>query len=108
MFARKSVHNMNDNLQFWISVVISLIAIAFTGYQQYIANKQFLFEKRLYLYRMYTILVKHQEDATLYFKNKSPEELCVDDRLIGVLTNDVTLESGAVGWNDRKIARLWY
>lgn len=92
---------MNDNLQFWIPVVISITAIVLTGYQQYISNKQFLFEKRLYLYRMYTILVKHQEDATLYFKNKPPEELCVDDRLIGVLTNDVTLESGAVGWNDR-------
>ena len=101
MFARKSVHNMNDNLQFWIAVVISLIAIAFTGYQQYIANKQFLFEKRLYIYQMYKTLVQHQENAILHFKDKSPEDLCVDDNLIGALTNDVTLESGVVGWNDR-------
>ncbi len=93
---------MNDNLQFWIPVIISIITIAFTGYQQFIANKQFLFEKRLYLYRMYKILVKHQEDASLHFKNKSPEELCVDDMLISTLTNDAILESGVVGWNDRK------
>ena len=92
---------MNDNLQFWIAVVISLIAIAFTGYQQYIANKQFLFEKRLYIYQMYKTLVQHQENAILHFKDKSPEDLCVDDNLIGALTNDVTLESGVVGWNDR-------
>ena len=92
---------MNDNLQFWIPVVISLIAIAFTGYQQYIANKQFLFEKRLYIYQMYKTLVQHQENAILHFKDKSPEDLCVDDNLIGALTNDVTLESGVVGWNDR-------
>ena len=92
---------MNDNLQFWIPVVISLIAIAFTGYQQYIANKQFLFEKRLYIYQMYKTLVQHQENAILHFKDKSPEDLCVDDNLIGALTNDATLESGAVGWSDR-------
>ena len=92
---------MNDNLQFWIPVVISIVAIFLTCRQQYIANKQFLFEKRLYLYRLYKTLVKHQKDATPHFKNKLPEELCVDDMLIGVLTNDVTLESGAVGWNDR-------
>ena len=92
---------MNDNLQFWIPVVISIIAIVFTGYQQFIANKQFLFEKRVYLYRIYKTLVKHQKDAALHFENKSPEELCVDDMLIGALTNDATLESGAVGWSDR-------
>ena len=92
---------MNDNLQFWIPVVISLIAIAFTGYQQYISNKQFLFEKRLYIYQMYKILVQHQENAIPHFKDKLPEDLCVDDNLIGALTNDATLKSGVVGWNDR-------
>lgn len=101
LFVRKQVCDMNDDLQFWIPVVISIIAIVFTGYQQFIANKQFLFEKRLYFYRIYKILVKHQEDAALHFKNKSPEELCVDDMLIGTLTNDAILESGAIGWNDR-------
>ena len=95
------MRDVNDNLHFWIPVVISLIAIAFTGYQQYIANKQFLFEKRLYIYQMYKTLVQHQENAILHFKDKSPEDLCVDDNLIGALTNDVTLESGVVGWNDR-------
>lgn len=92
---------MSDYLQFWIPVAISIIAIVFAGYQQFIANKQFLFEKRLYLYRMYKTLVKHQEDAALYFKGEPSEELCVDAILIGTLTNDATLASDTIGWNDR-------
>ena len=92
---------MNDNLQFWIPVVISIIAIGFTGYQQFIANKQFLFEKRLCIYLIYRMLLKHQKDAALYLKNQSPEEVCVVNMLIVALTNDATLESGIAGWNDR-------
>lgn len=48
-YERKRIHNMKDSLEFLIPVIISIIAIVFTGIQQNIANKQFLFDKRLYL-----------------------------------------------------------
>ena len=92
---------MNDALQFWIPVVISIVAIGFTGYQQFIANKQFLFDKRLHLYLTYKTLLNHQKDASLHFKKESAEKVCADDILIGALTNDATLGSSTVGWNDR-------
>jgi len=92
---------MNDILKFWIPVIISIIAIVFTGRQQFISNKQFLFDKRLYLYRLYKILLVHQKAVELYFKDKSADNLCVDDMLIGELTNDSVLESSTIGWNDR-------
>lgn len=90
-----------SNYQFWIPVIVSILAILFTGYQQCISNKQFLFDKRLHLYQMYKTLLNHQKDASLYFTNKSDEDFCMDDMLISALTNDTILESSTNGWNDR-------
>ena len=92
---------MNDILKFWIPVIISIIAIIFTGLQQYMSNKQFLFDKRLYLYQLYKILFAHQKAVELYFRDESADDFCVDDMLIGELTNDSMLESSTIGWNDR-------
>lgn len=90
-----------SDYQFWIPVIISILAILLTGYQQYISNKQFLFDKRLHLYQMYRTLLNHQKDASLHFKKESAEDFCIDDMLICALTNDSILESSTTGWNDR-------
>ena len=92
---------MNDILQFWIPVIISIIAIIFTGRQQFISNKQFLFDKRIYLYQLYRIFLTHQKAVELHFRNKSADNFCVDKMLIGELTNDSILESSTSGWNNR-------
>ena len=94
---------MND-YQFLIPVITSLIAIVLTGYQQFIANKQFLFDKRLFVYRKYKTLLSHQKDAQLYFQDKSPNDFCAHDMLIGTLTNDTELAQAAKKWNDRNDA----
>lgn len=91
---------MDNNLQFWIPVIISIIAIIFTGYQQFISNKQFLFDRRLSLYQLYKTLLKHQMDAKRYFNNKA-DDLCMHDMLINTLTNDSKLSLAVKGWNDR-------
>ena len=93
------MHSMT-NYQFWIPTIISIVAIAFTGYQQFVANKQFLFDKRIHIYKLYKTLLNHQKDASLHFKGKC-DELCVHDMLIGALTNDSKLSLGTNGWNDR-------
>lgn len=92
---------MNDILKFWIPVIISIIAIVFTGRQQFISNKQFLFDKRLYLYQLYKMLLTHQKAVELHFRDRSTDDFCADDMLIGELTNDSILESSSIGWNDR-------
>lgn len=92
---------MSDILKFWIPIIISVIAIVFTGRQQFISNKQFLFDKRLYLYQLYKILLTHQKAVELHFRNKSLNDFCIDDMLISELTNDSILESSTIGWNDR-------
>lgn len=92
---------MKDSLEFLIPVIISIIAIVFTGMQQNIANKQFLFDKRLSIYQLYNILLEHQKVAELHFKGASVDDFCLDSMLISDLTNDSILESGIVGWNDR-------
>lgn len=92
---------MNDILKFWIPVVISIIAIVFAGIQQFISNKQFLFDKRLYFYRLYKMLLKHQKDVEIYFGDESAESICVDDMLISELTNDSILQSSIIGWTNR-------
>lgn len=87
--------------QFWIPVGVSILAIivtgCVTGYQQRISNKQFLFDKRLYLYQMYKTLLNHQKGVSL----PDEDDFCVDDMLISALTNDSILESSTNGWNDR-------
>lgn len=92
---------MNDILEFWIPVIISIIAIVFTGLQQNIANKQFLFDKRCYLYQLYKMLLVHQKAAELYFMDEPADDFCVDNMLIAELTNDSILASSTIGWNDR-------
>ena len=92
---------MNDILKFGIPVVISIIAIGFTGRQQFISNKQFLFDKRLYLYQLYKMLLAHQKAVEIHFMDESADNFCVDNMLIGELTNDSILESSTIGWNDR-------
>lgn len=100
-YVRKWGLMMNEILKFWIPVVISIISIVFTGRQQNIANKQFLFDKRCYLYQLYKMLLAHQKDAEIHFRDKSTNDFCVDDMLISELTNDSILESSIIGWNDR-------
>ena len=90
---------MENFLQFLIPVFISLLAIAFSGYQLFIMNQQFLFEKRMFLYRLYKTLLKHQEDARVYL-NDDPDNFCVYDMLIADLTNDSELESMCNGWEN--------
>lgn len=92
---------MNDNLQFWIPVSISVIAIVFTGYQQFVSNKQFLFDKRLLLYGIYKMLLNHQVEAGRYAQ-KNIDKFCDHYMLINELTNDSKLSSSVSGWNDRK------
>lgn len=92
---------MNDVLKFWIPVIISIIAIIFTGRQQFISNKQFLFDKRLYLYQLYKILLIQQKNVEFHFSNESANDFCAYDMIIAELTNDNILESSINGWNDR-------
>ena len=87
---------MESALQFWIPVIISIIAIIFTGYQQFISNKQFLFDKRLTLYQIYKTLLSHQKGANLYINESN--KICVHNRLIIALTNDSKLSSSVNEW----------
>lgn len=89
---------MKDSLEFLIPVIISIIAIVFTGLQQNIANKQFLFDKRLYLYQLYRILLIHQKEVETYFQDKSAEYFCIEAVLLSDLTNDSILDTDIVGW----------
>ena len=86
--------------QFWIPVIVSILAIVFTGYQHFVSNKQFLFDRRISVYRMYKILLNHQKEASCYVE-KTSSELCVHYMLISALTNDSKLSLGVTGWNDR-------
>ena len=90
---------MESALQFWIPVIISIIAIIFTGYQQFISNKQFLFDKRLTLYQIYKTLLSHQKGANLYINESN--KICVHNRLIIALTNDSKLSSSVNEWGVR-------
>lgn len=93
---------MRDNLEFLIPVIISIIAIVFTGMQQNIANKQFLFDKRLYLYQLYRILLKHQKEVETDFQDNSADYFCIDAELIYYLTCDSILDTDIVGWKAGK------
>ena len=85
-------------IEFAIPTIISIIAVWFTGYQQCVSNKQFLFDKRLSLYRMYKTLIRHQNDAMVHFQENT-DSFCVHDLLIHTLTNDSKLSSFVKGWD---------
>ena len=62
--------NMTEKINFIIPIIISILALLFSGYQLYISNKQFLFDKRLNIYIFYENFLIHQKDATIYFNEK--------------------------------------
>ena len=88
---------MKENIQFIIPVIISIVAILFSGYQLFLSNKQFLFDKRLKLCLMYKELLKHQYEVKVHFQS-NPDELIVHNMLIAGLTNDSYLSSMCNGW----------
>lgn len=90
---------MSNILQFWIPVIISIIAIIFTGYQQFISNKQFLFDKRLSIYQLYKTLSNHQKNAGLCINESN--KACQHNMLITALTNDSKLSLSVNEWEDR-------
>ena len=93
---------MKDSIQFIIPVAISIIAVGFNGWQLFISNKQFLFEKRLHLYRRYKMLIEHQERVKIYL-NGGPEDFLSHEMLITDLVNDSELASMCNGWTSEAI-----
>lgn len=91
--------NMKDFIEYIIPVIISVVAIVFGGYQLFVSNKQFLFEKRLKLYRKYQILLDHQKEAKICIDNS--ESFIDHDALISKLTNDNEFASMCHGWNSK-------
>lgn len=89
--------NMTEKINFIIPIIISLLALLFSGYQLYISNKQFLFDKRLNIYIFYENFLIHQKDATKYF-NEKPDDFCEYNMIIACLTNDSKLETMCNGW----------
>ena len=83
-----------------VSILTSVIAISFSGYQLHIYNKQFLFDKRLLIFRTYKNFLKHQNEAERYFKNKPSNTLFDHSFLIKDLTNDSEFYQMCNGWDD--------
>ena len=88
---------MKQFVQFLIPVIISIVAVLFNGYQLFVSNKQFLFNKRLKLYLTYKDLLKHQDNVRIYLRD-NPDDLLVDNLLIAELTNNSELSAMCNGW----------
>ena len=81
----------------WVAIIISLLALIFSGFELYISNKQFLFDKRLKIYHIYKLLLQHQKNVKPYFDEK---ENFHDDMAVSQLMNDSILYKSSMGWND--------
>lgn len=93
---------MDTIIQYVIPIVISIIAVVFNGYQLFLSNKHFLFDKRLKLYLAYKNLLEHQNKVRSFLED-GPDKLLSHEMLIAELTNDRDLSSMCDGWTKDSI-----